>query len=69
MESLIQKKGDATERRVSIVKSRKIYIYFFWGGEGGAGRGRGVEWLLKILWDAPFMRVVWKLLNTFHGEY
>ena len=55
MESLLQKKGDATERKESIVKSRKIYIYFFWG----------VEWLLKILWDTPCMRVALKLLNTF----
>ena len=32
MESLIQKKGDATERKDSIVKSRSIYIYIFLGG-------------------------------------
>ena len=37
MESLIQNKGDATERKDSIVKSRKIYIYIFFGGEGGVG--------------------------------
>ena len=43
LENLIQKKRDATERKDSIVKSRKIYIYiyiyiymslFFGGGSG-----------------------------------
>ena len=29
LESLIQKKRDATERKDSIVKSRKIYIYIY----------------------------------------
>ena len=31
--------------------------------KGGNTGGEG--WLLKIPWDLPCMRVVWKLLNTF----
>ena len=33
LESLIQEKGDATERKYFIVKNRKIYIFFL--KEGG----------------------------------
>lgn len=44
-------KGEAIERRGSMVKCRKMSF----GGED----------LGKILWDSPYMRVMWKLVNTF----
>ena len=52
--ALIQKNGKTTERRGSIVKCEKIQ-FSFWGG--------GL--FVKILWDSPCLRVIWKLLNTF----
>ena len=55
------KKGEATESRGYVVKCRKMP--FFCGGRGFGGRG--AEDFLKILWDSPYMRVIWKLLNTF----
>ena len=51
LENLMQRKVEATERRDSMVKCRKMPF----GGKG----------LVKIPWDSTCMRVIWKLLNTF----
>ena len=45
------KQGEATERRGSMVKCREMLLR--------------LEGLVKILWDSPCMRLIWKLLNTF----